>query len=102
MSSRNEIAREIIRNGGKFVRKLENNPAIGRSQFRTRLYDVAGKVVKGIGQATLESIQSDLRIMTTWRTSDWPTVYCGINMPITTEELAIMTQRERESWFHQD
>jgi len=62
LSSRAKKALEILERGGKFCERLERNDYTGREQFRTRLL-INGSVVKGIGAATRQELNSMLRVL---------------------------------------
>ena len=64
LSKRAEKALAVLEAGGKFREMLERNGYTGREQFRHRLIDANGAVIRGIGFATLEELRGMLRPLT--------------------------------------
>ena len=63
LSPRAQKALQVLENGGQFREMLERNSYTGRDQFRMRLMDGKGGVVRGIGHATFHELRSMLRTL---------------------------------------
>lgn len=76
LNKREALALEVLQDGGYFRKQLETG-YMGREQFRTRLRDKAGRVVRGVGVSTLFKFQ-DAGIVQSRecpRSSVWPEEY---------------------------
>jgi len=99
--NRVDLARNVVQAGGHFVIRIETGYRHRQTRV-TRLFDRYGILVRGVGEATRRELASELRQITSWKTSDWARTFVAIDAPITPEEVAISEQRERESWYYQD
>lgn len=75
LSRRAEKALAILDDGGKFVERLERNTYTGREQFRTRLLNASGSIVRGIGSATRHELNG---ILVTLRGGTSVSTYYGL------------------------
>lgn len=68
ISARARKALEVLKNGGRYVRRLERDKYTGREQFVYRLLK-DGKPVKGFGLATFYEIKDEFLAMCDHNTS---------------------------------
>ncbi len=76
LSKREQLALAVLQGGGYFRKQLERTFQ-GREQFKTRLRNKAGAVVRGVGSATLYRFKDAgmLQSRDCPRSSVWPEEY---------------------------